>query len=50
MGMEGWKTVEGPAILRKKKNMETDKNWAKEMHDKLPMTRNAGWGKNSQQS
>jgi hypothetical protein len=32
--MEGWKTVEGKATQRKKKNEEVDRKWAKEMSDK----------------
>jgi hypothetical protein len=46
---EGWKTVEGKTTQRKKKNAEADKKKAKERHDKTPMTKNGGWGKNSHQ-
>jgi hypothetical protein len=46
---EGWKTVEGKAIQRKKKNEEADKKRAKEMNNKPPMTKNGGRGKNSHQ-
>jgi hypothetical protein len=44
---KGWKNLEGKPMQRKKKNMEMDKKWAKEIHDKTPMTKNSGWGKNS---
>jgi hypothetical protein len=47
--MEGWKTVEGKAIQRKKKSMEADKKWATEMNNKTLMKKNGGWGKNSHQ-
>jgi hypothetical protein len=46
---EGWKTVEGKATQRKKKNEEAGKKRVKEMNDKPPMTKNSGWGKNSHQ-
>jgi hypothetical protein len=46
---EGWKTMEGKAIQRKKKNAEVDKKQAKEVHDKTPTTKNSGRGKNSHQ-
>jgi hypothetical protein len=46
---EGWKTVEGKATQRKKKKVEADKKQAKDMHDKTPMTKNGGWGKNPHQ-
>jgi hypothetical protein len=49
MEMEGWKTVEGKATQRKKKNEEVGRKWAKEISDKTPMTKNGGWGKNSYQ-
>jgi hypothetical protein len=41
---EGWKTVEGKATQRKKKNEEAGKKWAKEMNDKPPITKNGGRG------
>jgi hypothetical protein len=47
--MEGWKTVEGKATQRKKKNADTDKKKAKDMCDKTPMTKNGARGKNSHQ-
>jgi hypothetical protein len=47
--MEGWKTVEGKATQRKKKNEEAGKKWVKEMGDKPPKTKNGGRGKNSHQ-
>jgi hypothetical protein len=47
--MEGWKTVEGKATQRKKKNVEANKIWAKETSDKTPMTKNGGQGKISHQ-
>jgi hypothetical protein len=46
---EGWKTVEGKATQRKKKNEEAGKKRAKEMNDKPPMTKNGGRGKSSHQ-
>jgi hypothetical protein len=46
---EGWKTVEGKATRRKKKNTEADKKKAKERHDKTPTTKNGGPGQNSHQ-
>jgi hypothetical protein len=46
---EGWKTVEGKATQRKKKNEEAGKKRAKEMNDKPPITKNGGRGKNSHQ-
>jgi hypothetical protein len=47
--MEGWKTMEGKAIQRKKKNEEAGKKWAKEMNDKSLITKNGRRGKNSHQ-
>jgi hypothetical protein len=49
MEMEVWKTMEGQATQRKKKNAEVDKNWAKQTSDKSPMTKHGGRGKNSHQ-
>jgi hypothetical protein len=49
METEGWKTVEGKATQRKKKNEDAGKTWAMEMSDKPPMTKNGGQGKNSHQ-
>jgi hypothetical protein len=46
---EGWKTVEGKSTQRKKKNAEAEKKWVKETHDKTPITKNGGQGKNSHQ-
>jgi hypothetical protein len=46
---EGWKTVEGKATQRNKKNEEAGKKRAKEMNDKPPITKNGGRGKNSHQ-
>jgi hypothetical protein len=41
MEMEGWKTVEGKAIQRKKRNEEVDKKWVKETYNKTPMIKNS---------
>jgi hypothetical protein len=49
MEMEGWKTVEGKATQRKKKNAESDKGRKLENTAKPPMTKNGGWGKNCHQ-
>jgi hypothetical protein len=49
METKGWKTVEGKATQRKKKNEEVGKKWANEMSDKPLTTKNGGWGKNSHQ-
>jgi hypothetical protein len=49
MEMDGWKTVQGKATQRKKKNKEVDKKWTKETSDKPPTMKNGGWGKNSHQ-
>jgi hypothetical protein len=46
---EGWKTVEGKATQRKKKNEEAGRKRVIETSDKPPTTRNGGWGKNSHQ-
>jgi hypothetical protein len=46
---EDWKTVEGKATQRKKRNEEEDKKRAKEISDKPLMTKNGGQGKNSHQ-
>jgi hypothetical protein len=46
---EGWKTMEGKATQRNKKNEVADKKWAKEMNNKPPTTKNGGRGKNSHQ-
>jgi hypothetical protein len=34
--MDGWKTVQGKATQRKKKNEAADKEWTKEISDKPP--------------
>jgi hypothetical protein len=34
-------TIEGKPTQRKKKNNEVDKKWAKEMHNKTPITKNS---------
>jgi hypothetical protein len=46
---EGWKTVEGKAIQRKKKNEEAGKKQAEEMSNKPWATKNSRRGKNSYQ-
>jgi hypothetical protein len=43
---EGWKTVEGKATQRKKQNEKAGKKWATETHNKPPMMKNGGPGKN----
>jgi hypothetical protein len=46
---DGWKTVEGKATQRKKKNAEVDKTCAMDTNGKPPMTQNGGWGKKPHQ-
>jgi hypothetical protein len=46
---EGWKTVEGKATERKRKNAAADKTCMTETNGKPPMTQNGGWGKKSHQ-
>jgi hypothetical protein len=46
---DGWKTVEGKATQRKKKNENTDKKWMTETSDKPPTLKNGGRGKNAHQ-
>jgi hypothetical protein len=46
---DGWKTVEGKATQRNKKNDDADKKWMKETSNKPPTTKNGGRGKNSHQ-
>jgi hypothetical protein len=46
---EGWKTLEGKAAQRKKQNEEAGKKRATEMHNKPPMMKNGGRGKNTHQ-
>jgi hypothetical protein len=49
MQTDGWKTVEGKAIQRKKRNEEVDKKWVKEISNKPLTIKNGGWGKNPHQ-
>jgi hypothetical protein len=49
METDGWKTVEGKATQRTKKNENADKKWTKETSDKPPTMKNGGRGKNSHQ-
>jgi hypothetical protein len=46
---EGWKTMEGKAMQRKKKNEEVGKKQVEEMSNKPRATKNSGRGKNSYQ-
>jgi hypothetical protein len=46
---EGWKTVEGKVIKRKKRTEVAGKKWVIEISDKPLTTKNGGWGKNSHQ-
>jgi hypothetical protein len=46
---DGWKTVEGKARQRKKKNKEAGKKWVTETSNKPPMTKTGACGKNSHQ-
>jgi hypothetical protein len=46
---DGWKTVEGKATQRKKKTEAVDKRRTDTAHEKTPMTKNGGRGKNSHQ-
>jgi hypothetical protein len=46
---DGWKTVEGKAMQRKKRSQAASKQRATEMSDKRPTTKNGGRGKNSHQ-
>jgi hypothetical protein len=44
---EGWKTVGGKAIQRKKRTKEVGKKQVMEMSNKSPMIKTSGWGKNT---
>jgi hypothetical protein len=46
---EGWKTVEGKATQRKKKNELADQKSTMETNCKPPTKQNGGWGKKSHQ-
>jgi hypothetical protein len=46
---DGWKTVEGKAVQKKRRNEKADNKWATETSNKPPMTKTGGWGKNSHQ-
>jgi hypothetical protein len=46
---DGWKTVEGKAAQKKRKNEKADNKWATETSNKPPTTKTGGQGKNSHQ-
>jgi hypothetical protein len=49
METEGWRTVEGKATQRKRKNKTVDKTHMMERNGKPLMIQNSGWGKKSHQ-
>jgi hypothetical protein len=46
---DGWKTVEGKAAQKKRRNEKADNKWATETSNKPPTTKTGGRGKNSHQ-
>jgi hypothetical protein len=46
---DGWKTVEGKAPQKKRRNEKADNKWATETSNKPPTTKTGGRGKNSHQ-
>jgi hypothetical protein len=46
---DGWKTVEGKAVQKKRRNEKADNKWATETSNKPPTTKTGGRGKNSDQ-
>jgi hypothetical protein len=46
---DGWKTVEGKAAQKKRRNKKADNKQATETSNKPPMTKSGRWGKNSHQ-
>jgi regulator of replication initiation timing len=46
---DGWKTVEGKAAQKKRRNEKADNKWAMEPSNKPPTTKTGGRGKNSHQ-
>jgi hypothetical protein len=46
---DGWKTVEGKAAQKKRRNEKADNKWATERSNKPPTTKTGGRGKNSHQ-
>jgi hypothetical protein len=46
---EGWKTVEGKATLRKRRDEKADNKWAATTTSNTPTTKNGGKGKNTHQ-
>jgi hypothetical protein len=47
---DGWKTVEGKAMQRKRRNDRADNKWAAATMNNTPTTKNGGRGKNTHQS
>jgi hypothetical protein len=46
---DGWKTVEGKATLRKRRNEKADNKWALTIANNTPTTKNGGRGKKNHQ-
>jgi hypothetical protein len=46
---EGWRTVEGKAMQKKRKNDKADNKWAVTTANNTPTTKNGGRGKNTHQ-
>jgi hypothetical protein len=44
---DGWKTMEGKAAQKKRRNDKADNKWATETSNKPPTTKTGGRGKNS---
>jgi hypothetical protein len=49
VGKDGWKTVEGKAAQKKRRNEKADNKWATATSNKPPTTKTGGRGKNSHQ-
>jgi hypothetical protein len=46
---DGWKTVEGKAVQKKRRNDKADNKWAATTANNTPTTKNGGRGKNTHQ-
>jgi hypothetical protein len=46
---DGWKTVEGKAMQKKRRNEKADNKWAATTANNTPTTKNGGRGKNTHQ-
>jgi hypothetical protein len=46
---DGWKTVEGKATQKKRRNDKADNKWAATTANNTPTMKNGGWGKNTYQ-